>query len=61
MDASNSDRTFPPAGAGESTSSRVLVVEDDDSIGVPLVEGLEFEGFAPTRVRTGAELSLIQI
>ena len=33
----------------------VLVVEDDDSIGVPLVEGLEREGFVPTRVRTGAE------
>jgi DNA-binding response OmpR family regulator len=29
-------------------------VEDDDTIGVPLVEGLEFEGFAPIRVRTGA-------
>jgi DNA-binding response OmpR family regulator len=33
----------------------VLVVEDDDSIGVPLVEGLEREGFAPVRVKTGAE------
>lgn len=32
----------------------MLVVEDDDSIGVPLVEGLEFEGFTPRRVRTGA-------
>ncbi|HSP03383.1 MAG TPA: response regulator transcription factor [Acidimicrobiales bacterium] len=29
-------------------------MEDDDSIGVPLVEGLGFEGYAPTRVRTGA-------
>lgn len=37
----------------ENTS--VLVVEDDDSIGVPLVEGLELEGFTPNRVRTGAE------
>lgn len=35
--------------------STVLVVEDDDSIGVPLVEGLEREGFAPVRVKTGAE------
>lgn len=34
--------------------SRILVVEDDDSIGEPLVEGLELEGFAPTRARTGA-------
>ena len=33
----------------------VLVVEDDDTIGVPLVEGLELEGFAPTRVHTGGE------
>ena len=32
---------------------RVLVVEDDDGIAVPLVEGLEHEGFAVTRVRTG--------
>jgi DNA-binding response OmpR family regulator len=33
----------------------VLVVEDDDSIGVPLVEGLELEGFLPLRARTAAE------
>jgi DNA-binding response OmpR family regulator len=33
----------------------VLVVEDDDSIAVPLVEGLELEGFAPRRVRTGGD------
>ena len=38
-----------------SLATAVLVVEDDDSIGVPLVEGLALEGFAPTRVRTGAE------
>jgi DNA-binding response OmpR family regulator len=37
--------------AGEETS--VLVVEDDDTIADPLVEGLGFEGFAPFRVRTG--------
>jgi two-component system response regulator RegX3 len=41
------------AASGEATT--VLVVEDDDSIGIPLVEGLELEGFTPTRVRTGAE------
>ncbi len=34
---------------------RVLVVEDDDSIAVPLVTGLEREGFAVERVATGAE------
>jgi DNA-binding response OmpR family regulator len=39
-----------PSGVGDA---RVLVVEDDDTIGEPLLEGLELEGFAPTRVRTG--------
>lgn len=33
----------------------MLLVEDDDAIAVPLVEGLEREGFDVTRVRTGAE------
>jgi DNA-binding response OmpR family regulator len=33
----------------------VLVVEDDDTIADPLVEGLELEGFAATRVHSGAE------
>ncbi len=33
---------------------RVLVVEDDDGIADPLVEGLEREGFEVTRVGTGA-------
>src|SRR3546814_15072725 len=52
--ASSDGSVLPtPAGSGAAGSSRVLVVEDDDSIGVPLVEGLEFEGFAPTRARTG--------
>ena len=37
-----------------SAALRLLVVEDDDSIAVPLVEGLEHEGFAVTHVRTGA-------
>lgn len=36
-------------------SLRVLVVEDDESIGEPLTEGLELEGFAPTWVRRGAD------
>ena len=34
-------------------AEKVLVVEDDDTIAIPLVEGLELEGFAATRVRTG--------
>ena len=33
---------------------RVLVVEDDESIAVPLVRGLEREGFTVTQVATGA-------
>jgi two-component system, OmpR family, response regulator RegX3 len=33
---------------------RLLVVEDDDSIAEPLVEGLEREGFEVTRVASGA-------
>jgi DNA-binding response OmpR family regulator len=33
---------------------RVLIVEDDDGIALPLVEGLEAEGFAAERVGTGA-------
>ncbi len=35
--------------------SRVLLVEDDDSIAVPLVRGLEREGFVVSRTATGAE------
>ncbi|MDQ1427858.1 MAG: hypothetical protein QOK39_1334 [Acidimicrobiaceae bacterium] len=34
---------------------RVLVVEDDDRIAGPLVDGLRRHGFLPTRVTTGAE------
>ncbi|HET9442429.1 MAG TPA: response regulator transcription factor, partial [Acidimicrobiales bacterium] len=47
-------RSLPDAPPADQRG-RVLVVEDDDSIAVPLVEGLEFEGFAPVRARTGAE------
>jgi len=36
-------------------AQRVLVVEDDPSIGLPLVEGLEREGFEVERVTTGRE------
>jgi DNA-binding response OmpR family regulator len=34
---------------------RILVVEDDDGIAEPLVQGLEREGFVVTRVASGAE------
>jgi len=34
---------------------RVLIVEDDDRIASPLVEGLEAEGFDAERVATGSE------
>lgn len=33
----------------------LLVVEDDDDIADPLIEGLVLEGFDPVRVRTGSE------
>jgi DNA-binding response OmpR family regulator len=56
MGASNSPQgAAASSGAGAVTAPAILVVEDDDSIGVPLVEGLELEGFAPTRVATGVE------
>ena len=45
----------PRAALPGSDGTSLLVVEDDDTIGLPLVEGLEREGFAPMRVRTGAE------
>jgi DNA-binding response OmpR family regulator len=44
-----------PAPTAPDDATAVLVVEDDDTIGIPLVEGLELEGFAPIRVRSGAE------
>jgi DNA-binding response OmpR family regulator len=34
---------------------KILLVEDDDSIAVPLTEGLQHEGFAVERAATGAE------
>ena len=34
---------------------RLLVVEDDDAIAAPLLEGLEMDGFDVNRVRTGSE------
>jgi len=35
------------------TRARLLLVEDEDAIAIPLVEGLEREGFEVTSVRTG--------
>jgi DNA-binding response OmpR family regulator len=35
--------------------TRLLIVEDDDAIGMPLEEGLEREGFAVDRVRTARD------
>jgi two-component system response regulator RegX3 len=40
---------------GHLGGHRLLVVEDDDGIAEPLVEGLAFEGFEVDRARTGAE------
>lgn len=34
---------------------KVLIVEDEDAIAAPLVEGLAREGYEPTRVATGSE------
>jgi DNA-binding response OmpR family regulator len=44
-----------PAATPAHGTCALLVVEDDDTIGVPLVEGLDLEGFETTRVRTGAD------
>jgi DNA-binding response OmpR family regulator len=43
----------PAAGDDAPPGTRILVVEDDDSIAVPLVDGLQLEGFAPVRVCDG--------
>src|SRR5579863_8657063 len=44
------------AGAppGHPCGVHVLIVEDDDTIAVPLAAGLEREGFSVTRAATGA-------
>jgi DNA-binding response OmpR family regulator len=47
--AASTARESPSADAG----STLLVVEDDDTIAEPLVEGLELEGFTVRRLRTG--------
>jgi DNA-binding response OmpR family regulator len=39
--------------AESTTRTRILLVEDEDAISVPLVEGLEREGFEVASVRTG--------
>jgi DNA-binding response OmpR family regulator len=45
----------PDPALASAGDIRVLVVEDDDTIGVPLVEGLRMEGFAAQRARTATE------
>ena len=42
-----------PAAPSHCGHMRVLVVEDDDAIAVPLAAGLEREGFGVTRAATG--------
>jgi DNA-binding response OmpR family regulator len=43
-----------PGLAAPADGRRLLVVEDDESIAEPLVEGLEREGFTVSRAATGA-------
>jgi two-component system, OmpR family, response regulator RegX3 len=45
----------PPNHLSDAHGGRLLVVEDDDGIAEPLVEGLELHGFEVERVHTGAE------
>jgi DNA-binding response OmpR family regulator len=48
-------RSHPHTDAGGHEPGRhLLLVEDDDTIAEPLVEGLELEGFRVTRVATAA-------
>ena len=44
-----------PNHMSDAHGGRLLVVEDDDGIAEPLVEGLELHGFEVERARTGAE------
>ena len=44
-----------PQSVATMCSMRVLIVEDEDSIAVPLAQGLRGEGFEVERVATGAE------
>jgi two-component system, OmpR family, response regulator RegX3 len=48
----------PRRAVDHARPTSLLVVEDDDTIADPLVEGLALEGFRTTRVRTGAEAVL---
>jgi DNA-binding response OmpR family regulator len=53
-EAPSDDEVGGSDGAAAIERPRVLVVEDDDTIAVPLGEGLAREGFDVTRVGTGA-------
>ena len=44
-----------PPVTGDHVVMRVLIVEDEDTIAVPLAEGLEREGFEVARAANGAE------
>ena len=45
----------PGGGRSENAVVRILLVEDEDSIALPLAEGLRREGFVVERAATGAE------
>lgn len=45
---------YPGREVRDGRTVRLLVIEDDDSIGNPLAKGLEREGFEVQRVETGA-------
>ena len=47
--------TARPRQDRDNRPMRLLIVEDEDAIAIPLIEGLRREGFAVTRVATGAE------
>jgi DNA-binding response OmpR family regulator len=50
--SARADRGDSPSGDADEPLA-VLVVEDDDSIAVPLIEGLALEGFTADRAATG--------
>ena len=47
--------TARPRQNRDNRPMRLLIVEDEDAIAIPLIEGLRREGFAVTHVATGAE------
>jgi two-component system, OmpR family, response regulator RegX3 len=53
--ATSDEAVGGPAGAPAIERPQVLVVEDDDTIAIPLREGLAREGFEVERVSSGSE------